>query len=162
MLTYAFSFGKLKSSRSSFLSSPKLKAWELFWSPVVHSSVRKLITFSTSPEPLGQFQPNMPQSILEWRVFSNEGPRPFPRGDNCEIVKIHWQNLKMFFSRTTGPISTKLCTKHPWGKLIQVCSNEGQPLLQGEIKIKHQKYTDKFKEIFFTTTTRPFSTKHGA
>ena len=51
--------------------------------------------------------------------------------------------LKMFFSRTTGPISTKLGTKHPWGKLIQVCSNEGQPLLQGEIKIKHQKYTDK-------------------
>ena len=51
--------------------------------------------------------------------------------------------LKMFISRTTGPISIKLGTKHPWGKLIQVCSNEGQPLLQGEIKIKHQKYTDK-------------------
>ena len=31
-----------------------------------------------------------------------------------------------FFSRTTGPILTKLGTNHPWGKGIQVCSNEGQ------------------------------------
>ena len=30
-----------------------------------------------------------------------------------------------FFSITTGPILTKLGTKHPWVKQIQVCSNEG-------------------------------------
>jgi hypothetical protein len=29
-----------------------------------------------------------------------------------------------FFSRTTGPILTKLDTSHPWRKGIQVCSNE--------------------------------------
>jgi hypothetical protein len=29
-----------------------------------------------------------------------------------------------FFSRTTGPILTKLGTNHPWGEGIQVCSNE--------------------------------------
>ena len=28
------------------------------------------------------------------QVCSKEGSRPFPRGDNYEIVKIHWQNLK--------------------------------------------------------------------
>ena len=55
---------------------------------------------------------------------SNERPLPFPRGDNYEIVKIHWRNLKIVFSRTTGPISTKLGTMHPWVKEIQVCSNE--------------------------------------
>jgi hypothetical protein len=33
-----------------------------------------------------------------------------------------------FFSRTTGPISTKLATNHPWGEGIQFCSNEGQRL----------------------------------
>ena len=33
--------------------------------------------------------------------------------------------LKIFFSRTTGPISTKLATNHPRVKLIEVCSNEG-------------------------------------
>ena len=32
-------------------------------------------------------------------------------------------------SRTTGPISTKLGTKHSWVKEIQVSSNEGTPLL---------------------------------
>ena len=58
------------------------------------------------------------------QVCSNKGPCPFPRGDNDEIAKIHWRNLKILFSRTTGPISTKLCTKHPWMKEIQVCSNE--------------------------------------
>ena len=31
---------------------------------------------------------------------------------------------KIFFSRTTEPISTKIGTKNPWVKGIQVCSNE--------------------------------------
>ena len=40
------------------------------------------------------------------QVCSNEGlPCPFPRVDNYEILKIHWQTLRIFFSRTTGPIS---------------------------------------------------------
>ena len=30
----------------------------------------------------------------------------------------------IFFSGTTGPISTKLGTKHPWVKRFQVCSND--------------------------------------
>ena len=55
---------------------------------------------------------------------SNDGPHPLPRGDNYEIAKIHWRNLKIFFSRTTGLISTKFGTKHLWMKGIQVCSNE--------------------------------------
>jgi hypothetical protein len=33
-----------------------------------------------------------------------------------------------FFSRTTGPISTKLGTNYPWGEGFQVCSNEGDRL----------------------------------
>jgi hypothetical protein len=35
-----------------------------------------------------------------------------------------WGHLKIF-SRTTEPILTRLGTKHPWVKGIQVCSNEG-------------------------------------
>ena len=58
------------------------------------------------------------------QVYTNEGLFPFPRGDNCKIVKLHWQHFKIFFSRTDGPISTKLGTYHPWVKGIQVCSNE--------------------------------------
>ena len=49
-----------------------------------------------------------------------EGPRPSQRGDNCEIVKIHWKlKKKIFFSRTTGPTSTKLGIKYSWMKGIQ-------------------------------------------
>ena len=59
---------------------------------------------------------------------SNEGPRTFPRGDNYEIAKIHWQIFKIFFSRTTGPIWTNLGTNHPCVKGILDNSNEG-PLL---------------------------------
>ena len=81
---------------------------------------------------MGQFKPNLAQSILGWRgfkfFFSTEGPRSFSRGDNYDIVKIHWQNFKIFFSRTTGPISTKLGTKHLWVKRIQVCLKEGPTL----------------------------------
>ena len=41
--------------------------------------------------------------------------------------------LKIFFSITTEPFPTKLGTKHPWVKGIQVCSNEGPRPFQGEI-----------------------------
>ena len=57
-------------------------------------------------------------SLFKW------GPHPFPRGDNYEITKIRWKIKKIIFSRTTGPILTKLGTKHPWVKGIHVCSNE--------------------------------------
>ena len=55
---------------------------------------------SFSPEPLGQFQPNLAQSILELRQFKfvqMKGPVLFQGGDNYEIAKIHRWNLKIFF-----------------------------------------------------------------
>ena len=57
-------------------------------------------------------------------VCTNEGPSPISSGDNYQIAKMHWRNLKLFFFRTAGPISFKLSTKHPWEKGIQVCSKE--------------------------------------
>ena len=51
-------------------------------------------------------------------------------GDNYEIAKTHWHNLKKIFSRTTGPISTKLGTMHPWVTGIKVYSNEGPHKLE--------------------------------
>ena len=57
------------------------------------------------------------------QVCSNEGPRSFTRGANKEIAKL--QTLKIFFLRTTGPISTKLGTKHPLVMGNHVCSIEG-------------------------------------
>jgi hypothetical protein len=44
-----------------------------------------------------------------------------------------WDHLKILFSRTTGPILTRLGTNHLWGEGIQVCSNEGDhPSLRGD------------------------------
>ena len=68
------------------------------------------------------------------QVCSMEGPCPFQRLDNNEIAKI-----KIFVLRTTGPISTKLGTKHPWVMGIQVCSNEGPspfPRVDNKKKVK--------------------------
>jgi hypothetical protein len=48
------------------------------------------------------------------------------------ITEMGLGHLKIF-SRTTGPILTRLSTNHPWVKRIQVCSNEGPgPLQRGD------------------------------
>ena len=51
----------------------------------------------------------------------------------CSSVTFHILN---FFSRTAGPISTKLGTKYPWVKGIQVCLNEGLVLFHEELITK--------------------------
>ena len=114
-------------------------SWKLKWAFLIAccpSSVRlsvcpfvcKLYTFSSSSqEPIGQFQPKLGTKhpyVMGIQVCSNEVPRPFPRGDNNEIAKMHWWTLKIFVLRTTGPISPKLGTKHTWVMAKNVFSNE--------------------------------------
>ena len=85
---------------------------------------RKHFEFSSSsPQAMGQFRQNLAQSILKLRDSRLFKGRviSFPRGDNNVIAKIHRQHLKIFFSRTVGPTSTKLGTKNPWVEGIQVC-----------------------------------------
>jgi hypothetical protein len=50
------------------------------------------------------------------------------KGDNHKNVKMGWGYLKILFSRTTGPILTRLGTNYPWSKGIQVCLKEGDCL----------------------------------
>jgi hypothetical protein len=45
----------------------------------------------------------------------NKGPGPFQTGDNHKNVKKGWGHLKIF-SRNTGPILSRLCINHPWGR----------------------------------------------
>ena len=93
------------------------------------------------------------------QICSNEGPCPFPRGDNSEIVKLNWKYFKIFFSRITGPIWTKLSTKHPWVERIQVCSNAGpSPSPRGE-NSENVKLNWKYFKIVFSRTTGPIWTK---
>ena len=65
-------------------------------------------------------------------ICSNEGPHPFPRGENYDIAKIHWP-FKKSSSPESGPISTHLGIEYPWLTGIQVYSNEGPIIFQGEI-----------------------------
>ena len=61
--------------------------------------------------------------LMGIQFCSNGGPCPFTRGGNYKIAKIHWQNLNIFFYRTTGPISTILSTNDPgWRglKFVQI------------------------------------------
>jgi hypothetical protein len=62
--------------------------------------------------------------VKEIQVCSNKGPGSLQRGVNL-LVKMGWGHLKIFFSRTTGPILNRLGTNHPWRKRIQVPLKEG-------------------------------------
>jgi hypothetical protein len=46
------------------------------------------------------------------QVCSNKGPDLLQRRDNHKNVKMGWGHLKIFFSRTSGPILTRLGTDH--------------------------------------------------
>jgi hypothetical protein len=66
------------------------------------------------------------------QICSNKGPGPPQRGDNHKNVKMGWGHLKIFLSRTIGPILTRLGTNCPWRERIQVYVKEGDsPLSKG-------------------------------
>ena len=67
------------------------------------------------------------------QVCAKEGLHPFPRGDNHEIGKIHWQILKIFFSRTSGPILTEFVKKHPLLKETQGFTNKDHSIIKKEM-----------------------------
>jgi hypothetical protein len=70
------------------------------------------------------------------QVCSNKGPGPLSRGDNHKNVKMGWGHLKIFFSRTTWPILTRLGTNNPWGRGFKFVQRNGIAPLQGEIMAK--------------------------
>jgi hypothetical protein len=58
------------------------------------------------------------------QVYSNKGLGSLQREDNHKNVKMGWGHLKILFSRTTGPLFTRLGTNHPWRERIQVSLKE--------------------------------------
>ena len=70
---------------------------------------------------------------FNWLILFKSRALPFIKERYLRNSQKYWRNLKIFFSRTTEPISTKLGTKHPWVKGIQVCSNDGScPFPRGD------------------------------
>jgi hypothetical protein len=87
-------------------------------------------------------------------------PGPLQRGDNHKNVKMGWGHLKIFFSRTTGPILTRLGTNYSWAKRIQICSNKGNsPFPRGDNSERVKIHTQILK--IFSRTSRPKSIKLG-
>jgi hypothetical protein len=92
------------------------------------------------------------------QICSNKGPGPLQRGDNHKNVKMVWGHFKIFFSRTIGPILTRLSTNYSWDKRIQICSKEGDsPSPRGDNSERIKIYW-KFSKIF-SRTSRPKSIK---
>ena len=67
--------------------------------------------------------------------------------------------LSPFSSSSPEPISTKLDTKYPWVKEIQVCSNEGPRLSQRGDNWEIIKINWQLLKIFYFRTTELISTK---
>jgi hypothetical protein len=55
-----------------------------------------------------------------------------------------WDHLKIFFSRTTGPILTRLGTNDPWRERIQVSLKKGDSSSPRGNDSERVKYTDNF------------------
>ena len=100
--------------------------------------------------------------LVKWiQIGSNGGPHHFPGGDNYEIPKIHWWNLKIFCSRTIVLISIKPYTMHSWVREIQICLNEGKVLFSRGDNYKIVKiYWQNLKTLFKlkSSTTGSIST----
>ena len=101
------------------LSDHLLSVVHLTVRPSVHPSVCELFTFSSSnfPRTTGQISTKLStkhhwMKRIEAKLFKWSAIRPFLRGDNMEIGKIHWWTFKIFFFKTPGPISIKHGTKH--------------------------------------------------
>ena len=99
--------------RSSFKLTWAESSSEFFWSSVCPSVNFHIFIFSRTTGPISTKLGTKHPWVKGIQVCSNEGPRPSQRGDNWEMIKLNWQLLKIFFSKTTGPSSTKLGTKYP-------------------------------------------------
>ena len=83
----------------SFLREDNYKIVKIHW--------QNLKNFSRTTK-LISIKPGTKQFWLKGlQISSDEAKCPFSRRDNTELVKILWQILKIVFSRTIGPMSTK-------------------------------------------------------
>jgi hypothetical protein len=76
------------------------------------------------------------------------------RGHNREnhiYICLYWK--KIYFSKTSRPISIKLCTNHPWVKGILNCSNKGSGPLQRGDNHRNIKMGCGHLKTFFSRTT---------
>ena len=74
---------------------------------VCHNTFHIFTFFSRFTAPISTKLGTMHPWVVGIHVCSNDGPRPFSRGDNYEKAIKHWRNLKLF-SSTTGQFQPNL------------------------------------------------------
>lgn len=102
-------------------------------------------------------------------VSSNEGSCRFPRGENNEIAKIHKRDIKIFFSRTFWPISTKHGTNIlGWREFkflqmkVHVFYNEIKKINRRKFKSSDEESLGRFQAHFWLKWTQePFNSRKG-
>ena len=116
--------------------------------PLVHLNLDKLKSW------IQDHQYHLYQEIGNWGMFESE---------------LYWSSVvclsvcKRFTFSSTGPISTKLGTKHPRVKGILIYSNKGPcTFLRGHYCDIHDSKNTLTLLKIFSRTTRPISTKLGA
>ena len=67
---------------------------------------------------------------------------------NGHVVKIYRKLLKIFFSKTTRPISTKIDTEHSWLKGIKFRSNDGICLFSKRRYSNNVRYTYMYNCLY--------------
>ena len=89
------------------------------------------------------------------QVCSNEGPRPFPSGDNYEKAKIHWQSENVIILKIFKNLLLQNHCANFNQTWYKASLGEGNlilfkwmtiPFYQGEIIKKNQKYIDENKK----------------
>ena len=131
---------ELMLSSNLYMYSLTENSSELFWSPdVQRPSVRPSVCLSVClsvnfshfhlllQNHWANFNQTWHKASLgvgdsSFQVCTNEGPHIIPRGDNYEIVKIHWEDRFknfLFNSHWSNLNSNKLGTKHPWVHVMQ-------------------------------------------
>jgi hypothetical protein len=71
---------------------------ELFWLPVVRRPSENFYIFHFFSRTTGPI-------LTRIDTNPNEEECPSPRGDDSKRVKLHWTVIKIFFSRTSKPVS---------------------------------------------------------
>ena len=107
----------------------KWRAKPFFKGIWLRNSENSLMKFkkSSSPEPHPW--------VKAFQVCSNEGPRPFPRGDNYETVKIHWRNWKKFLLQNHGINFHQTWFKASLVEETQDFTNMDHSILKKEINV---------------------------
>ena len=97
------SLGNRDSNCSNERPSPFFSRGDIYKIAKTHWQILRIF-FPPTIDPISNKLDTNHAWVKGIQFYSNEGHQFFPRGDYYKIVKIHWWILKIFSSRTSGPI----------------------------------------------------------